>query len=202
MTVHILKCTYNCSKQNTISWTHVLKTIWYKFFKTTFFQQMFNWNMTKCLDGIERGQVSWYLLTSHFVCFHERMFHYNSAQQGWKSHQRCKWIWCDHLFPLLRKKEEEEGSCRIVVSLMRSRWGPRLLFFLLLSWLSTMTLLYFNKINTCKYTKLTWKLFKCLRKAVFEQDILHNFYNFVTFFPTQMTITQSVLQVLRCSLLW
>lgn len=40
------------------------------------------------------------------VYFHEWMFHYSREQHGWKSHQRCKWIWCDHLFPLVKKGGE------------------------------------------------------------------------------------------------
>lgn len=52
------------------------------------------------------------------VYFHEWMFHYNREQHGWKTHQRCKRIRCDRLFPLVKKGR---GACCIVVPLTKSR---------------------------------------------------------------------------------
>lgn len=54
------------------------------------------------------------------VYFLEWMFHYNSEQHGWKSHQRCKRIRCDRLFPLVKKGR---GACCIVVPLIKNRRG-------------------------------------------------------------------------------
>lgn len=54
------------------------------------------------------------------VYFHEWMFHYNRKQHGWKTHQRCKRIRCDRLFPLVKKGR---GACCIVVRLIKSSLG-------------------------------------------------------------------------------
>lgn len=63
------------------------------------------------------GVIGWYLQTASHVYFHERLFHYSTAQQSWKTHQRCKRIPCDHLFPLVKKGR---GACSIVVPLIKS----------------------------------------------------------------------------------
>lgn len=74
--------------------------------------------------------IGWYLQTACHVYFHEWMFHYSRAQHGWKTHQRCKRIWCDHLFPLVKKGGE---ACSIVVPLIKSRRSTAL-SHLLLCW--------------------------------------------------------------------
>lgn len=66
--------------------------------------------MTKKKKG--KRVIGWYLQTACHVYFHEWMFHYSRAQHGWKTHQRCKRIWCDRLFPLVKKGR---GACSIVV---------------------------------------------------------------------------------------
>lgn len=61
-----------------------------------------------------------YRLRACHVYFHEWMFHYNREQHGWKSHQRCKRIRRDRLFPLAKKGRR---ACCIVVPLIKSRRG-------------------------------------------------------------------------------